>query len=93
MWQRKQSTKVLGYHPYFHILRTHFALVFRKSVHVLAGSRTASNQIALESNDPGTFNGKSNFEIRPLGIDLVSFEVAMLAKNLKLIDKNLSRKF
>jgi hypothetical protein len=40
----------------------------------------ASNGIrsALKSTDPGAFNGRSNFEIRPLEADLVSFEVARM---------------
>ena len=40
--------------------------------------RTASNQSALESIDPGVSIGGSNFEIRPLGADLVAFEVHRL---------------
>ena len=35
-------------------------------------------QSALKSTDPGTPNGGSNFEIRPLDADLVDFEVARM---------------
>ena len=35
----------------------------------------APNQSALESTDSSAFNEGSNFENRPLEIDLVSFEV------------------
>ena len=45
--------------------------------------RTAPNQSALESTDPGASSDGSNFEIQPLGIDLVSFEVARLPQNWK----------
>ena len=46
--------------------------------------RTAPNQSALESTDPGALNGESNFEIKPLGADLVSFEVAKFATKLEI---------
>ena len=38
--------------------------------------RAAVVRSTLKSNDPGAFNGGSNVEIRPLGTDLVTFEVA-----------------
>ena len=41
-------------------------------------SRQAVIRSALKSIDPGAANGGSNFEIRPLEADLVSFEVARL---------------
>ena len=40
--------------------------------------RTAPKQSALESSDPGAFNGGLNFEILPLEVDLVSFEMARM---------------
>ena len=43
--------------------------------------RTALIRSALESLGIGAPNGGSNFEIRPLGIDLVPFEVAAGAPN------------
>ena len=36
---------------------------------------------ALESPDPGAFNDGSNIEIRPLGTDLVTFDVAGVPNN------------
>ena len=42
----------------------------------------ALNQSVVESTDPGASNGGSNFEIRPLEADLVSFEVATLPENV-----------
>ena len=43
----------------------------------------------LKSTDPGASNGGSNFEIRPLEADLVSFEVAMLPeKRARLCRQN-----
>ena len=53
--------------------------------------RTSPNKSALESTKYDASNGGSNFEIQPLGTDLVSFEVARLPQNW--INKNLSRKF
>ena len=41
----------------------------------------APNQSALESIEPGASDSASNFEIQPLGADLVSFEVANLVQN------------
>ena len=38
--------------------------------------RTALIRSALESPDLGAFNDGSNVEIRPLGTDLITFEVA-----------------
>ena len=55
--------------------------------------RTAPNPSALESPDTGTLHSGSNFEIKVLGTDLVSFEVVNLPQNWRLIDKNLSRKY
>ena len=69
------------YNPYPQILWRHFAPIFRKSVSYAFRRRTAPNQIALESNDPGASNGGSNFEIQPLGAELESFEVARLPQN------------
>ena len=39
---------------------------------------TVPIQSALGSNDPDASDGGSNFEIRPLGVDLAGFEVATL---------------
>ena len=38
--------------------------------------RTALIYSALENTDPGASNSGSNFEIQPLGADLMGFEVA-----------------
>ncbi len=43
--------------------------------------RTALIRSALESPDPGAFNGGSNFEIKILGADLVPFEVVSWPQN------------
>ena len=60
---------------------------------VLAGVSHALIESALESTDPGTANGGANFEIRLLGAELTSFEVAKLPQKWKLIDKDLSGNF
>ena len=43
--------------------------------------RTTLIRSALESSDLGTFNGGSNVKIRPLGSNLVTFEVAGAPSN------------
>ena len=40
--------------------------------------RKAPNQRGLQRTDPGASNGGRNFEIQPLGADLVSFEAASM---------------
>ena len=54
--------------------------------------RTALNQSALESTNPGASNGGSNFEIKAFGADLVDFEVTRLPQIWELIDRSFSRK-
>ena len=44
--------------------------------------RTTLIQSALESSDPRASNGGSNVRIRPLGVDLITFEMAELPKNM-----------
>ena len=51
--------------------------------------RKAPNQRGLQRTDPGASNGGRNFEIQPLGADLMSFEAASMPQNWK----NLSRKY
>ena len=43
--------------------------------------QTALVRSALESPDPVAYNVGSNFEIRPLGTDLVTFEVVEAPNN------------
>ena len=56
----------------------HFALNFRKSESETLKRSKMLIRSALKTTDPGASNGGSNFELRPLEADLVSFEVAML---------------
>ena len=39
-------------------------------------NRTVLIRSALESPDPGALNGGSNIKFRPLGTDVITFEVA-----------------
>ena len=51
------------------------------------------NRSALESPEPGAYNGGSNLFFRPFGVDLVTFEVAGWPQNLSIFIKNLLREF
>ena len=46
---------------------------------------------ALKSTDPGASNGGSNFEIRPLGADLASFEVARSSEKMARLGRSNSK--
>ena len=55
-------------------------LFSEKLNHKFSYGRKMLIRSALKSTDPGASNGGANFEIRPLGADLVSFEVARLSE-------------
>ena len=76
-----------GYNLCSHVLRPFSEKVF----HALAG--VVTNQRALESTTPDASNGGSNFEIQPLGADLMSFEVARLPQNWQKISPENSELF
>ena len=47
--------------------------------------RTTLTRIALESTDAGASNSESNIRIGPLGVDLITFELAELLKYYDLL--------
>ena len=57
------------------------------------GCRATPNQSVLESTDLIASNDAPNFESQLLGADVVSFEVARLPQNLKLINKKRDCRF
>ena len=94
---RKRTHKKVIY-VYLRVCKNASAHITLKKLHVkvlFTRSQiccTALIRSALESPDPGAPIGGSDVQIRPLGSNLVTFEVTEMPQNLKLIDnsKNIS---